>query len=157
MYNLSSTLPPNSDPDLELAAAILEIIPRAMREIRDSNRSSKGQDLKLPEYRVLAHVWRRPKTNKELADDIGLSVPAMSRLISGLGQKGLIQRLENPADRREYYIQITRQGLILFRNIRKETSQRIYERIKVLNEHEKSALSEGLLLILKTLAEPLSN
>jgi len=153
MYNLSSI--PKTNLDDELVSALMDILPRAMRQLRVSNREQGAEHLKLPQFRVLAHVWREAKTNKELADDIGLSAAAMSRVISGLVKRDLVQRVSNPQDLREARVQITRRGLILFKSIRRETGKKLTKRIQKLNRDEKMDLAQGLILISKILLEPL--
>lgn len=49
-------------------------------------------------------------TVSEIADRMGLSNPAISRNIKGLGEKKWIQRHEEPGDRRAAYISISSQG-----------------------------------------------
>lgn len=154
MSNLNSTQKTNSDS--VLVESLMEVLPKAMRQIRLSNRSHRGNELSLPQFRVLAHVWRRPKMNKELADDIGLSVAAMSRLVGGLSTRGLVKRVINDEDRREAYIEITREGLTLFKGIRARTSKRVEKRLKSLNDRDKEALARGLVLITEIMFEPLT-
>ncbi len=139
--------------DADLATALMEVIPRAMREIKASNRFYSGEVLKLPQFRVLANIWRQPKTNKELADDIGLSVAAMSRIIGHLEKKKLLQKIQNPRDRREAHVKITRQGLHLYNQIRAKTGKKIQQRIAKLNESEKNILEKSFSLIAR-ISEP---
>ncbi|MGZ3772240.1 MAG: MarR family winged helix-turn-helix transcriptional regulator [Pseudobdellovibrionaceae bacterium] len=151
MQNLDSNLSKNSE--VGIASLIMEVIPLAMREIRVHSRAHRGPQLKLAQFRVLAHIWRQSKTNSQLADEIGLSVAAMSRLVSGLVNKGLVTRNENPNDRRECYVQISREGAQLFKSIRQTTCETIAHKITGLTAKEKSELQKGLQLIAKALFE----
>ncbi len=47
---------------------------------------------------------------KELAEQIGLSMPAMSRAVDGLVKSGYVTRVEDPDDRRVRRIAITEAG-----------------------------------------------
>ena len=150
MSNLSS--PPNDDGDADVSMLMVEIIPRTMREIRRHS-SFRDVSLSLVQFRVLAHLWHHTCTNKELADDIGLSVAAMSRLISGLVHRDLILRAEKPQNRREICISLTNRGRDLFQAIRGTTSRRLSERLEVLSPGEKHDLRRGLMLISKSLLD----
>jgi DNA-binding MarR family transcriptional regulator len=136
---------------LDLASELMEIIPRAMREIRASNRSRGGAQMPLPHYRVLANIWRIPKTNKELAEDLGLSVAATSRLISALEERGLVKRASDEVDRRAINVSITKMGLQLFTSIRSGTCHLIAERLNELSSKEQAELEKGLRVISKTM------
>ena len=135
----------------ELAALMMEIVPRTMREIRTSTRASGCGHMPLPQFRVLANVWRSPKTNKELAEDIGLSVPATSRIIASLEQKDLIKRLVDKEDRRVTHIYITNEGSELFKKMRRHTCDEIADRMRALSLREKKELQKGLNLMSKTM------
>src|SRR4051794_21239875 len=61
----------------------------------------------------------RPRSIKSISDELGLSLPATSRAIDGLLQRGLITRTEDPGDRRVKQIEVTESG--------REISQRIMQ------------------------------
>ncbi len=150
----SSNKETSKDSNLTLAIEILEIVPRVMREIRKCNQAyrkntSGGDLLNLPHFRVLANIWRKSKTNKELAADIGLSVAAMSRVISKLEQVGFVSRIESKSDRREVEVHVTTKGLSYFKAVRKKTATEIATSLKRFTMEEKKQLSQGLELMSK--------
>lgn len=144
MASLSSNL--NNDSS-ELAQKLLEVIPAIMRELRASTLSCRGEKLPLPQFRVLGNIWKAPKTNKQLAEEIGLSISAMSRVISCMESNGWVEKIENLDDRRYANIIITKAGLRLFNNIWNHTSNQISERISQLSNREKKELQNGLNVI----------
>jgi DNA-binding MarR family transcriptional regulator len=148
MSNLS--LLPNDETGIDISTLMVEIIPRTMREIRRHS-SFKEASLSLVQFRVLARLWHGTYTNKELADEIDLSVAAMSRLISGLVRRELLVRTENPENRREMRISLTEQGRRMFQDIRGTTCSRLNERLQVLSPAEISDLHRALMLISSTL------
>lgn len=149
MSSLSST--PNTNLAKDLATHLIEVIPRAMREIRASNRSYKGTQLSLPQFRVLANIWRLPKTNKQLAEDIGLSVAAMSRIVDALEKQKLVSRKTDNVDRRVSNISITKEGLQLFTSIRSKTCNKIADQLLLLSHKELVDLQNGLTVIENTM------
>lgn len=148
MSNLS--LLPNEESEVEVSALMVEIIPRTMREIRRHS-SFKDASLSLVQFRVLARLWHGVYTNKELADEVDLSVAAMSRLITGLTRRDLLMRTENPENRREMRINLTDKGRCVFQEIRGTTSRRLGERLKLLSPGERNDLRRALVLLSNTL------
>jgi len=47
---------------------------------------------------------------KELADELGVEGPSLVRLLDRLVESGLVERREDPADRRAKIVQLTEQG-----------------------------------------------
>ena len=123
------------DTDLlkSMSEVYMDAIPIAMQKIRKGMRQHRGSDLTLPQFRVLANVRRHPKTNKDLADNIGLSVAAMSRLIQGLIKEGYLTKTENPLDKRESKIRLSKKGEKLIANIRAMTRVLLIEKFETLN------------------------
>jgi MarR family 2-MHQ and catechol resistance regulon transcriptional repressor len=146
----SLDFPPTKLAGTDPAALLLEVLPKAMQALRQDLRSNRNE-LTLAQFRVLANIWRGGMTNRDLADDLGLSVAAMSRVVQGLNKLGYVSRLENPADRREYFIQITRKGTVVFKEIRQKTKDKVDRQISILTAAEKQSLYDGLLIIAKAL------
>lgn len=57
-----------------------------------------------------------PPTPQRLGQDMGISKPAVSRLIDGLEKKGLVHRVPSAVDKRSYLLVITEQGSDQVRN-----------------------------------------
>ncbi|BBO84164.1 MarR family winged helix-turn-helix transcriptional regulator [Desulfosarcina ovata] len=47
---------------------------------------------------------------KDLASKMGVTTGTLTVMIDNLEKKGLVQRIQNPADRRSYVIQLTEKG-----------------------------------------------
>lgn len=94
-----------------LAAALMEVAPLVMREIRRLMRSHRGAELSVPQFRALGYVRRHPACSlTEVADHLGLSVPATSRLIEALVAAGYIMREVSATDRRYIALRLSEQG-----------------------------------------------
>jgi DNA-binding MarR family transcriptional regulator len=59
----------------------------------------------------------RPVSVKELAEDVGMSLPGASRLVEQLHQRGLVDRREDPTDRRTKRLLPTAAGLAAVEHI----------------------------------------
>jgi DNA-binding MarR family transcriptional regulator len=73
-------------------------------------------ELSFSQVRMLSLLARElPQASvKDLADRLGLSLPAVSRSVDGLVQRGYVTRAENSADRRMKDVAITGDGRALF-------------------------------------------
>jgi DNA-binding MarR family transcriptional regulator len=61
----------------------------------------RAHGLSVPQFRALGFVHRHAGSSlSEVADHIGLTLPAMSRLIDGLVELQLMRRQSQSADRR---------------------------------------------------------
>jgi DNA-binding MarR family transcriptional regulator len=79
---------------------------------RDFYRAVGELDLSISQIRIL-HLLTGPLPEtsiKELADEIGLSLPATSRSIDALLQRGLVTRTENTTDRRLKAVRATEEA-----------------------------------------------
>lgn len=142
----STVLPKNT----QIASALVAVIPSSMAAIRSYMRSSKGE-LTVPQFRVLVHLRYRLdfNSNSKLAESIGVSVPAMSRMITGLEKRNYVSRTADPNDRREYKISLTSKGIKVCDAIRSEAVQKIAEQLTKLNKQELKSLQQSLPLIQK--------
>jgi DNA-binding MarR family transcriptional regulator len=92
----------------------------------------------LSQYRLLLYLRHGPKRAGELATHASVTRPALSTLIAGMEQVGLIRRNAVQADRRGVRLEITRKGL--------ETIERVEERFgRVFEDATKALDRDGLI------------
>ncbi len=95
----------------QLAGQLLEVVPAAMRLIREEMRRSGRAELSVPQFRALGFINRHPGASLTmLGDHIGLTLPSMSKLIDGLVGRGLIVREFDRGDRRRITLRLTSAG-----------------------------------------------
>ncbi len=85
---------------------------------------------------------------KALADSLGVSLPAMSRAVDGLFERGLVGREEDAADRRMKRVRTTEAGLQVPRALNEARLSALAELIASLGEDEAEALGGALGMIL---------
>ena len=90
---------------------------------------------------------------KALADSLGLSLPATSRAVDGLYERGLVGREEDPEDRRMKRVRLTDAGRKVPLALSEARLSALAELIGSLGEEEASALSQALELILESRAD----
>jgi len=106
----SSTQPSGLSDLARDLAAVIHYIQKA------SGRSFLGAvgelDLSLTQLKAMAFLERveREVSVKDLAGELGLSLPAASRSIDGLHGRGLLERREDEDDRRMKRVQLTPEG-----------------------------------------------
>jgi len=81
------------------------------------------------EYAVLFALSAEPEGLRitELGDDVLITQPGMSRLITRLEARGLVERVEDAADGRARRIRLTPEGLATQRRVGARVAQRVTE------------------------------
>jgi DNA-binding MarR family transcriptional regulator len=94
----------------ELTDALYDFF-KAARRARGRAASDPSPDgLSLAQYHLLEPLSGGPRTNRELAEQAGISAPTATRMVDGLLQRRLVTRIEDPIDRRAVVISLTEDG-----------------------------------------------
>jgi DNA-binding MarR family transcriptional regulator len=131
----------------DLAKKILEVIPPSMARIREDLRSSYGNvsDLSVPQLRVMGCVKRGLVLVGDIAKHQGVSQPAMSKMVEGLVERGLIERYQAKGDRRQVPLRLTKSGTAIHTKIWKSAELKILEtRLPDLSIAEQKTLLQAL-------------
>jgi DNA-binding MarR family transcriptional regulator len=84
---------------------------RATRRARGREAAQPaGDGISLAQFHVLEPLAHGPLTNRQLADAADVSSPTATRMIDVLSARGLVERVEDPTDRRAVLISLTRAG-----------------------------------------------
>jgi DNA-binding MarR family transcriptional regulator len=95
-------------PDDELAARIHSAALHLLRRLAQEDRATGVSPARLSALSVL--VFGGPRTIGALAAAEGVTPPTMTRLAAGLVADGLVERLDEPADRRVVRLQASPTG-----------------------------------------------
>ena len=149
MYHDRMTTTPD-----QVAVAILETLPPAMRAIREQMRSGRAAGMSVAQFRLLLYIRRNPATSlSPLADHLGTSLPAASQLVERLVQAGLIAREQHPRERRRVQLRLTDAGATALAECDARTRAWLCKRLSGLDESELDDLA-GLLRDLRRLLSP---
>jgi DNA-binding MarR family transcriptional regulator len=85
---------------------------------------------------------------KALADSMKVSLPAMSRAIDGLYERGFVDRQEDPVDRRMKRLRLTDSGREITSSLNETRLASMQEFLVSLSDEEARALTQALELIL---------
>src|SRR5579883_3248840 len=123
------TVPANDNPSAEATAAVvLDVVPLVMRTIRMRMREARAADLSVPQFRALAHLKKHPGVSlSDVAEYVGLTLPAASRMMDGLVARGYAERRLSAISRRSIELRLSAKGL---------------EMLDVTLQHTRQALAE---------------
>jgi DNA-binding MarR family transcriptional regulator len=113
---------------------------------RDFYREVGELDLSLSQIRIL-HLLTGPLDHASLgtlADEIGLSLPATSRSVDALVQRGLVTRTEDAADRRLKAVRATEEAQSLVGRLIELRVAGIADFVGTLSEKERAELAAAL-------------
>jgi DNA-binding MarR family transcriptional regulator len=85
-----------------------------------------------------------PKRLGELAEDEGVTQPAMTQLVSRLQGEGLVERRPHPDDRRVVMVHISTAGRRLIREVRTRRAHLSYEVLRALPVEDTAAIAAAL-------------
>ena len=68
--------------DSDIAKRLLEVIPKCMRVIRRELRQFAKPSLTVPQFRVLAHINSGTELTSDLAEQHGISLPAIAATLT---------------------------------------------------------------------------
>ena len=113
---------------------------------RDFYRTVGELDLSISQIRTLHLLTAELEeaTLKTLADEIGLSLPAISRSVDSLLQRGLVTRVESADDRRAKTVRATPEARALVDRLTQLRIAGIADLVATLDESERTALAHAL-------------
>lgn len=129
-----------------VANRILEVIPLVMRSLAAEMRRT-GHTLSPSHFRVLAHLYMERMSLGELARQICVSPPTISRSITTLQERGWVQRVPSNRDGRVVFAELTPQGRQVLGEMERQSRQWISHYLEGLSTQEQQALLTGIDLL----------
>ena len=128
------------------ARQVVETVPEIMRIIRAGVR--KQGTLSVPQVRVLSHLRRQPGSSvSELAFVLDISIPSASALVERLVKKKLVQRQDDPNERRRVLLTLTQDGENAFDEARASAQAFVSHLFEFESPEQLATISEGLSLL----------
>jgi MarR family transcriptional regulator for hemolysin len=101
---------------------------------------------------VLLHIARQGKCiQRELAAELCLAMPAVTRLVESLTRKKIVVTAGDPADRRKKAVSLTPEGYALLGLVDEYPVKQVAALLEKLSPQEQRALAEGLRLLVQSL------
>ena len=142
---------PQSRSDAGLATSLRISVSRLARRMR-AERVAQGLQPELSDSQLAAlaalekHTMMTPG---ELAEHEKVQPPSITRVIASLEERGLIQRMPHPSDRRQVVLTVTDQGRDVVRQVRQLREAWLARRLRDLTPEERAALREALPILEK--------
>ena len=137
----------------ELATALRFLIARLARQQRRAA-AMEPHDLTASRLAALASLARLgPLTLGELAGVEGVQSPTMTRIVTKLEELGLVDRTEDPSDRRVTRLAVTPDGAALLEDVRTRESAFLARRLAEMGADERRRLARALPLLERLLPD----
>jgi DNA-binding MarR family transcriptional regulator len=128
------------------AKQVVESIPVIMRLIRSGVR--KGGSLSLSQLRVLGHVSRNPGAGvSDVANHLDVTNPTASALVDRLVKKQLLNRKDDPGERRRTMLTLTANGNEVLEDARNKAQFMVAQVLKTQTPEQISKINEGLAIL----------
>ena len=116
-----------------------------MRTIRSHLRGQRAADLSVPQFRALGHVQRHAGGSlSDVAEHLGLSLAATSRLVDGLVQQGYLTRSVADSDRRAVQLHVSERGSAMLERARQRTQQHLAALLAPLSPDQRDQIVDAL-------------
>jgi DNA-binding MarR family transcriptional regulator len=116
-----------------------------MRFIRGQMRRHRRVGLSVPQFRALVFIDLNEDTSlSALAEHVGLSLPAASRMVDLLVRRGLMQRQARPDNRRSICLSLTAPGKTALRRAFQATQRAMARRFKALSARDLARVSDAM-------------
>jgi DNA-binding MarR family transcriptional regulator len=128
----------------EAAQELMEILPLLHRLVAAEVRREAGIETTMPQFRALMHLASQPMTVSTLARTRRVSLQSMGELVQGLVERGWVERMTNPQDRRQQLLSLTEEGLRHYQAMQAYAIDRLVPLLEQLDEHEMQAVQIAL-------------
>jgi DNA-binding MarR family transcriptional regulator len=105
------------------------------------------------QFSVLCRLEEMPRTPGELADIEKVSAPSMTRTVAGLVARGLVERTDDPADRRQVILSLTPAAVALLKDIRRRRDAWMSVRVGHLTPQEQDVLRQASAILARVANE----
>ena len=131
---------------------LAEILAKLDREFREDFKRSNGvpDNLTLAQYQVISIIADKgDRSQKSIAEDLGVTGPTVVRIIDALEQKSLVRRTRDVQDRRIVLVSLTPKGV----DTQQECASLHERRLSSMIERLPAAATDALLVSLSALLQ----
>ncbi len=133
---------------IECAAQLMETVHPIMQFIRTEMRSQREPALSVPQFRVLAFLSRHTGASlSEVAEHVGVTLATASSNVDRLVQRGLVDRTDDPHQRRQVVLKLTPTGSSRLKKMKAITQQQIADLLGQLPPEELAQVRAGLQIL----------
>jgi len=138
-------------PKAETVRDVIDLIRQVRRALSaDEAIAWTNLDLTLPQLKTLFFISCQGTTNtKTVAESFGVTSSNMTGIIDRLVKQGLVNRQENPANRRMYELRVTKRGEDKIAELRQTGTRFLSEVLTQMSEEDLAVFARGLSLLKK--------
>lgn len=118
-----------------------------MRTSRKLRAEAASHEVSPGQYSVLAAVAVEPHTVGQLAAKEQIQAPSMTRIINALAAAQLVDRTENPLDKRQILVSITAAGADALARARNKRTAWLARRVQALTAEQRATLHQAALIL----------
>ena len=105
------------------------------------------------QFSVLCRLEEAPRTPSELADIEKVSGPSMTRTVGALVERGLVERTDDPDDRRQVILSLSGAAISLLKDIRRKRDAWMSVRVGHLTPEEQDVLRQASAILTRVANE----
>lgn len=137
----------------KLAEELIRILPNMGRWLAHSMRETGEEEAKFIHISILAELQHYPMTTSELAQRRKVSLQAASSMIQGMVQRGWVERVPDPKDRRQMKLHVTTDGAHVAKTVRNELIEVLTRLLSEMSAEEIAAGQQFLPAINRVLSQ----
>jgi DNA-binding MarR family transcriptional regulator len=124
------------------------------RSTIEFNRFMRDSGLSMPQFHTMLRLYYRKRGGvSDIAEDVGFTKAASSQMIDRLVQEGLLERAENPEDRREKVVTLSENGHSMMDRLIAERKQWMENLTIALTPDEQERIIDALTLLSRAARE----
>ena len=128
----------------KIARLFFEAIPPYVHRMRADVKQAAPETLSFSHFRVLSCVNRDVRTVSLIADQLGVSQPAMTKMVNGLVERGLIKKRPDQIDKRQILLFLTASGESLYQKVISKAESSLAHSLKNISPSNLKVLEEAL-------------
>ena len=105
------------------------------------------------QFSVLCRLEETPRTPGELAEIEKVSAPSMTRTVASLVERGLVERTDDPDDKRQVILSLTGDATALLKEIRRKRDAWMSVRVGHLTPEEQEVLQQASAILTRVANE----
>ena len=130
------------------AHEVLDVVPLVMRTIRTQMRQHRAVDLSVPQFRTLSYINSNSGASlSAVAEQIGLTLPSMSKIVDGLVVRKLVIRQTHHVDRRRMTLALTERGRSALAASHEATRNCLAQALGNLSSADRSTIMDAMNLL----------
>lgn len=122
------------------------------RVTHELTKNAKSDSISQVQYNILEYIAvNQPVTPSEINDCQNMAMPNTSRELRQLSEKNLIEKINNPKDRRKQYIHLSEDGEAMMNEAFSTIESRFLKRIQNASKEDLEAIEQAIDILQKKL------